>query len=416
MVLLLAIIVGAFHCIERFHTYRAALLLKYTPTTFPRLTLEEQAALANPRWQWADYDSLDGRSLSEPYSRQKLLADNHEWSRLGAGWEGETFMYGDLAVKVYKQNRAPFRNCVPGWSPELRWPTEISASLILGGMSESQSVSKDDFFLPITDYFLSPPIGDQPPQWHFITPFMRNGNIEGLSAKLWAEEKDYTARDLDIIFRPSLERILQALNRMHMDYDLCHDDLKLDNIFLGSNTGEEIKPNETTHWLLGDLGNAREKDHPYHSSMLWLQRKRNLADCRANDVVRLIKTYADFLRQSVADVSEFDREFFEASQPWSRLFWSISDAAQSEKLPTASSTIERSVTEFAAGGTPFETIGRQPTGLNNLVTRLVWGRWWILSKATHDAIRVSASEKFARIWGMVRLFGVPAQSCAAGTA
>lgn len=418
--LLLAFVVGTFHCVERFHTFRAALLLKYTPTTFPRLTLEEQAALANPRWQWADHDLLDGRSIPETYSRKTLLADRHEWSRLGAGWEGETFKWGDSVVKVYEQQRAPFRNCVPGWVPELRWPTEISASLILGGLSERNLLSADDVFLPVTDYFLSPPIGDQTTRWHFVTPFQRNGNVKGLGAKLWADEKDYTARDLDIIFRPSLERILQALNRMHVDYDLCHDDLKLDNIFLGSSTlspGEEMKPNETTHWLLADLGNARERDHPYHTSILWLQHKRNLADCGANDVFRLVKIYMDFLRRSVADVNNFNHEFFEASEPWSRLFWSILDEIWSgELLPTAASTLERSVTEFPAAGEPVEAIGRQPAGLSSLVTQLLWGRWWLLSKATKDAIGVSASEKVARFWGMVGLFGVPRQSCSAGTA
>lgn len=390
--------------------------MKYTPTNFPRLTLEEQAALANPRWQWADYNSLDGRSLSEPYSRQRLLADKQAWSRLGAGWEGETFRYDDLVVKVYKQDRAPFRNCVPGWNPELRWPTEISASLIMSGMAENKSLSADDVFVPVTDYFLSPPIGEQPPQWHFITPFMRSGNVKKLSQRLRADEVEYTARDLDIIFRPSLEKILEALNRMHDDYDLCHDDLKLDNLFLGATADEELKPNETTHWLLADLGNAREKDHPYHTSILWLQYKRNLADCKANDVVRLMKTYIEFLRRSVADTGRFDAELFEASQPWSRLFWSVSDQVHSEQLPAAASALEKSVIDFPPNDTPFETIGRQPGGFNNLMSQLIWGRWWILSKATNDALKISASEKYARIWGLVRIFGMPIQSCAAGTA
>ena len=50
------------------------------------------------------------------------------------------------------------------------------------------------------------------------------------------------------------------------------------------------------------------------------------------------------------------------------------------------------------------------------MTRLIWGDRLLLSKATREAIKVSASEKVARIWGLVPLLGVPKQSCAAGTA
>lgn len=349
-----------------------------------------------------------------------MLADREGWSRLGGGWEGDTFKYGDYAVKVYREQRAPFRNCVPDWAPELRWPTEIPASLVLGGMSEGESVSVDAVFLPVTDYFLSPPLGDQAPRWHFITPFQRNGNVKGLSKRLLADEMEYTACDLDTIFRPSFERMLYALGRMHTDYNLCHDDVKLDNIFLGSGghtmPEEKLPLNETTHWLLGDLGNAREKDHPYHTSTMWLSLKQNLPDCRANDVYRLAKVYMQFLRQSVSDVGRFDNEFFEASEPWSRLFWSVTDAvSQSGDSPTAASTLERSVSDFSPQSAPIETIGRQPAGLQNRLTAVLLGRWLILSKATRDAINVSASEKFARFWGLVGLLGVPRESCTAST-
>lgn len=417
--LLLALIVGAFHFNNRFHVYRHALLVKYLPTDFPRLTTDEQAALASPRWQWADYDSLDGRSVDEPYSRRKVLSYKHEWSRLGGGWEGDTYKYGDNVIKVYKQHTAPFRNCIPGWVPELRWPTEISASVVLGGVSGGEVDTADAAFVPVTDYFLSPPIGETPPQWHFVTPLLRNGDAEGLSERLRADENAYTARELDTVFRPSMESILLALDRMHSSYDLCHDDLKIDNIFLGSKTAladEKLNPNETTHWMLGDLGNARHIAHPYHSSVLWLRLRHNVQDCRANDVFRLLKVYMEFLRRAVADTDKFDREFFEGSEPWSRLFWSVSDEIRSGAPPTASTTRHRSVAELAPQSEAVQTVDRRPAGLSTLMTRLIWGDRLLLSKATREAIKVSASEKVARIWGLVPLLGVPKQSCAAGTA
>lgn len=415
-VLLLAAAVAFIHSVERFHTCRGALRSKYTPTIYPRLSLQEQAALADHRWQCVDCHALDQGSSSELDTRRELLAQKHRWDTLGAGWEGTTFKYNDSAIKVFEQQRAPFRNCVPGSKPQLRWPTEISASLILGGLAENATTLSNNGFLTVTDYFLAPSVEDQPSQWYFVTPFMTNGNVDGLRRKLRADAQDYTARDLDIIFRPSLEGILRTLGRMHADYDLCHDDIKLDNLFLGpDNSGSlgPLQPNETTNWLLGDLGNVRERHHPYHSSTLWLRRKSNLADCRANDVYRLIKIYMNFLRQSVADMGRFDHEFFEESQPWSRLFWSTTDQIRSGEFPTAVATLEEFTMKYAPDGPSVDTIGRQPAGLTNLMTGLIWGRWWILSQATKNAVGVSASEKIARFWGLVWLFGTPSQSCAA---
>src|SRR5690606_12814930 len=110
----------------------------------------------------------------------------------------------------------------------------------------------------------------------------------------------------------------------HEDHNLCHDDVKTDNIFISpsSSTANSTGP----QWLLGDLGNARHPSHPYHSSYLWAPLNSQLPDCRANDVFRLLKSYATFLRRSVSDAHAFDRVFFEGTEAWSCLYWRAREA------------------------------------------------------------------------------------------
>ncbi|KAL6863326.1 hypothetical protein ACO1O0_003575 [Amphichorda felina] len=411
VIVILALFVGTFHFLENYQTYRTALAIKYTPTTFSRLTLEEQATLQSPRWQWAAGDQLEVGAGPGQYSRQSLLDARDRWTRLGGGVEGHTFRHGDHVVKVYRREHAPFRNCHPGSAPDLRWPTEIAASLILGGIVGSDGVREDASFLPVTDYFLSPPTEIANPEWHFVTPFLPNGNLVELSKRL-RESAQYMAREVDILFRPSLNSLLQTLDRMHSEYDLCHDDLKPDNIFLGSRAA---RANETTHWLLGDLGNVREREHPYHTSLLWTTQKSNLPDCRANDLLRLVKAYMQFLRSSVRDADAFDRQLFEAHQPWSRLFWSVLDDVMHGGESAAMDTLDKSITKMAPGSEPVAGIGRQPSELRNPLYGVFLGRAGILAMASKKLLAVRAAEKAARIWGLVPMLGVPYSACHVGT-
>jgi len=414
------LLVCVLHAYDKFCTARRELSFKYSPTQFTQLSVEEQIRLADPQWQSMELAPYQDPADKSAYSRDALLNDRLQWTKLGGGFEGETFRYRDVVIKVYREQHAPFRNCMPGREPEQRWPTEVAASLIMGGMrGPGDTIEDDASFLPVIDYFLaSPPAEEQlqPRKWHFVTEFQANGNLAKLGQRLHESESVYTARDLDIIFRPSLNSVLQALDDMHANHDLCHDDLKMDNIFLGTrhNATERLPPTEATHWLLADLGNAREREHAYHATTIW--RSRNLMDCRANDVVRLMKTYLKFLQMSVDDLERFDAELFEAAEPWSRLFWSVLDGSQQQDHTTANSVLKRSLKDFMPTNAPLAGAARHPFSFHNPLARLFAGRRWALSSAAQRILEVQAREKSTRLWAMASVFGVPHPSCAGSTA
>lgn len=385
----LGVVIGALRFFDKCHMHRAAMAIKYTPTAFPRLNARERAVLEDLHWQW-DTDREGG------FDRKDFLDHRDEWEKLGGGFEGEVFRYGSSVGKVFRQENAPFRNCVPGYAPDLRWPTEISASLILGGIGNS--IGQNTSFLPVTDYFLAPRTETQPSKWHFLTPHLPLGSLTKLANHL-RKSKQYTAHELDVLFRPSFDRLLQALDDMHITHDLCHDDVKLDNIFLAANG---------TQWLLGDLGNVRERGHAYHSSLLWMG--RNLADCRANDVLRLGKVYMQFLRRAVGDVGLFDKEFFEGSQPWSRLFWAIWDDVREEGDGVAALAFARSSTYEPMIQVVRDGVLREPSEMRSPL-KLFVGERWILKTAAKRILRVGTSEEVARTWGLVPLLGVPYPGC-----
>lgn len=428
------LLVGTIHFLIKCHTYRSAMTLKYTPTTFPHLGAKEQAILEDGTWQW-EMSIGSSEKGSGTFNREDFLGHRSEWHKLGRGHEGETFRYEESVVKVFRKHNAPFRNCVPGTTPEVRWPTEISASLILGGGgnvvgAEDEAhnrITKETTFLPVTDYFLSPEVDGKEARWHFITPLLPLGGLGKLAKRFHEEDKVYTARQLDVMFRPSLEHLLLGLDEMHMTHELCHDDVKLDNIFVASPAasndqveGDDHIPtaNKTTHWLLGDLGNVREISHPYHSSILWLASKKNLSDCRANDVVRLLKVYMTFLRRSVQDQALFDKEFFEGAEPWSALFWAVWTSTRGEGGSTsATAALEKSRVQYNPFGQPDHSglRGQQVPELSKPLYRVFLGKERILSMATGFMLNVAANEAHARRWGLAPLLGVPYSSCAVAT-
>lgn len=422
MTILAGLIVGSIQLLVQCRTYRSELAIKYTPTVFPWLRLEEKTILEDKHWQW----SAPSDESSGSFDREGFVEHRHEWQRLGRGFEGETFQYDGSVVKVFLTHNAPFRNCVPGTSPELRWPTEISASLILGGQNNDgrEHINEDATFLPVTDYFLSPETDGQKARWHFLTPFLPSGGLPRLAKRLREEDTAYTAQDLDVVFRSSLDRLLGGLDEMHTGHELCHDDVKLDNIFVDAPTahGDETEaapnPNETTHWLLGDLGNVREIEHPYHSSLLWLASGKNLADCRANDVVRLLKVYMQFLRQSVSDKASFDRELFRGAEPWSALFWSVWAAPRGDGgTLSATKALDMSQNVHHPLSQPDDSglRGREVPELDNTLYRLVLGERRILSWATGHLLNVKMGEGKARWWALVPFLGMPYAPCQAAT-
>lgn len=430
--LIAALIVVSLQATRKYLIARSALMLKYTPTTFPRIHPEAKAALEAETWRWEEAAEPSTTPLPS-FERGDFMNHRLDWRRLGRGFEGETFRYSSNVAKVFRKTNAPFRNCVPGASPELRWPTEIPASLILGGRANSSGgwtggehapVSKDATFLPVTDYFISPGAEGEEAHWHFLTPFLPLGGLEKLAKRLRNEDAPRTPSQLDVIFRPSLERLLRSLNEMHTTHELCHDDIKLDNVFLASPHGggpDAPQTNDTTHWMLGDLGNVRELDHPYHTSLLWLEGGRNLPDCRSTDVLRLLKVYMTFFRESVRDKASFDKELFRGAEPWSALFWSVRNAAWGldgdKNSVSAISALEMSQLKYLPGDRPdmSEGIGPHFPELNSPLYQLL-GESRTLSIATGRLLSIATSEYRARWWALAPILGIPSSPCEAATA
>lgn len=418
----LFLLIGGYHLIVSAQDAREALLAKYTPTIYTSTTPIYDQELESGHWRIdgevdANSQGHAHAEVERSYSRADLLAHRDDWKLLGSGWEGSAFTYKDMVTKVYNNDRSPFRNCVPESVPELRWPTEISATLLLGGTTGQTTslVPAEAHFLPIIDYFHTSAGVDQTAQWHLVTPFLTSGTLVNLarSARTLEAEPDSRARQLDAWFRPSFESLLDALEEMHTTHNLCHDDIKLDNIFTLEDPSDS-SGGFNTHWLLADLGNARQPDHPYHSSELWLAFNRR--DCRANDVLRLMKTYVSFLRDAMPlkDVPSFDEDFFRGRQAWSRLFWRMVDRPESvsaEHARHVSRTIHPPDSEVKTPESRRMENGRSPSGLWDLASLAMQGRQAIIAQAVTDALRVKAPDGPARRWGWVWLLGMPVGEC-----
>jgi serine/threonine protein kinase len=118
--------------------------------------------------------------------------------------------------------------------------------------------------------------------------------------------------------------LLQDLHTLHKR-GYCHDDVKPQNIFIES----------PEHWLLGDLGNARNVEHGWHSTNLW-RRRNQWSDCQLNDIRRALKSYMFFLRDACDDADAFDYVFLHAETEWARLYWTFVDQPKSQYQDTMS--------------------------------------------------------------------------------
>ncbi|KAL6706643.1 hypothetical protein ACN47E_005185 [Coniothyrium glycines] len=368
--------------------HRQSLAAKYSPTTF-------NVPQGCPEFQ-------DREPHNERLElKDELLASRASWTVLGSGWEGKVFSYKSYVIKTFTPGRSPFRNCAPGLNGE-RWPTEIPASLLFGHSSTSctsyghvapqMTNTTIEGILPVLTCFKSVMPAENPEGWHLVTPLLEGGSLPAFSQVIRKAATYRTWQEIDDTYRPAFDRVLASLQSLHRA-GYCHDDIKPANIFVR---------NDTT-WVLGDLGNVREIFHPYHSSRLWKDNGQ-LHDCRANDVMRALKSYTKFVRSSTLDEAAFDRQFFEGQDSLSRLFWwSLSDAASM----TAAELRHRSQTEYpgsspaAAVNAPQLVLGRshKPFGLCS--------RRLALKIATDTMLTTRIGEKMARFWGMVWLFGVP---------
>ncbi|GKT40334.1 uncharacterized protein ColSpa_00515 [Colletotrichum spaethianum] len=393
-----------YHLLELHLRYREAMRAKYLPTEFDIHSEYDEAILTSTGWE----PDLEATNTE----RSNLLHNKKHWKELGKGREGETFTFNNTVIKIYNEQTSPFRNCLQntGVLP-IRWPTEIPASLIVGGHEDSSLLSNDDpyreLFVPVKDYFLATPDPLMPPKWHLVTPFLKSGTLKKLAKKLRASNDSPSYRELDQMFRASFEALLSALDNLHMTHSLCHDDIKLANIFVAS----EHDPRQ---WKLGDLGNAREPDHPYHSTPLWTADTPQLRDCRANDALRLTKVYLQFLRLSSRNSEEFDEALFKGTDTLSRFYWTI---ARAPAPATAAQIWQLSGVyppQVDGKQTPWLTM--QPAGVKEPrgwapAAEAVFGWKWSLRSAVKNELRVGAKENMGKFLGLTWILGVPIGVC-----
>lgn len=409
------------------HEYSSALAAKYSPTVFTRLPLRDDDVLGSIRWH------VDA---NEQKDREQLLSSRDQWKRLGSGCEGDTFSFNNSVIKVFKPLRSPLRNCVPNTASKLRWPSEIPVSLLLGGRSDQRDggiLYRADF-LPVYDYFLLPTRDGTHREWYLVTPLVKTGTLEHLAKRLRNQNSSQTAGDIDARYRPSFNRLLKALNIMHSQ-NLCHDDIKMDNVFVtdsaqpSGNTSSQSE--EEAHWLLADLGNTRQANHSYHSSLLWAHDNRQNADCRTNDVVRLLKSYLLFLQAAVGDGdpgSAFNRVFLTASESWSRLYWYTINSARGhlDGRTVAREILKMSTRLFAPAGLSVTPETRQDASWGKMVQPrlqdLAWSeRIWLgfdgvfkqRAALVEEQLRIGmrGSERWARIYGTLGILPIPIGQC-----
>ncbi|KAK0392049.1 hypothetical protein NLU13_1547 [Sarocladium strictum] len=403
-VAVLLFVAALIHCTIVSSANRNALSAKYSPTTYTSISAKHNELLAGGNWRPTGDEADEGEALG--YSRRELLENDQKWRKLGSVASGETFAYENVVMKAFQPTDAPFRNCLPG--ENVRWPTEISASLVLSGLAEDLSLSENATYVPIIDYFLVSGNENESPTWHMVTPFFSAGSLDNLAKQLRQSSTKYSAKELDIIFRPSFEHILRALNKMHTDHELCHDNVKPGSIFPVVGTG---KPNETTHWLLGDMSNVRQVDHPYHRSFLWT--RNNLRDCRANDVFRLVQAYMRFLSRAVDSNTEFNEQLLAGEVAWSRLFWATWHDVQQKLSISATRLLARSQSLDFVPDSPSRpsSFGGWPVELQDPVSWSLMGREKTLATAVKEKLDCETTETSARLWGLTAILGIPIPDC-----
>lgn len=407
-VLLLISCIITFQFTRLHFIYQAAIEAKYTPTDFGDANV--------------DFTISDDQLRA----RQRLLAARSEWQQLGSGCEGTTFTYDDHVIKTFNPSK-PLRNCIPAeqsarWTSSLgrqsaRWPSEIPASILLAGREEAAAA--DTGFVPVTDFFLASAEYDATPHWHLVSPLVPNGNLFNLARRLHSDgSSPPDFRTLDERFRPAFHTALETLQKLH-DAGFCHDDIKPENIFIG--------PDPTTDWLLGDLGNLRHLNHPYHTSRIW-QINAQLPECRANDAFRLVKTHLAFLRAASATTpyhpyqeepepepetatqNTFNKALFAGKEPWSRLYWLAHNAGPhlSASNLLAWSRVDEPASAPAHYVSKFE---RAAPGLWNPFLRLWKGRTAVVKEAVDEALAMKLGEKWGRWFAGSDWFGVPVADC-----
>ncbi|KAF2176305.1 hypothetical protein K469DRAFT_607678 [Zopfia rhizophila CBS 207.26] len=395
---LVALLLILFQQQQLYWLYRNALLAKYSPTDFNGFYRAKELL-----------HKVFRNELNDWHLQEELLAKQNEWTMLGSGWEGKTFVFNDSVIKTFVPGRSPFRNCFidkPG-SLINRWPTEIPASLLLGRRIKHKRPRRSvlrsednaiESLLPVKTWFMASSDGYSSPEWHLVTALIHGGDLNMLAKETRSKQPE-NFRKVDALFRPSFNSLLRVLDGLHYD-GFCHDDIKPGNIFVENGT----------RWILGDLGNVRHVSHPYHSSRLWLHDNHQLPDCRANDALRALKTYLQFIRIASNDSEAFDEALVEGKEPLSRLlWWTIQDSS----TMTAAELRERSAEVESPQRPPrfYPRLNVGPPAIRYPRFEIFYSRKSIRAHVVEHVLSTRISETFARWNAMTWLFGVPISSC-----
>jgi serine/threonine protein kinase len=360
------------------------------------LYLTSRQALSE-KYSATDFDSHNGGLQTRSWTpddghtvfQDELIANRASWKVLGEGWEGKVFTYEDSVIKTFTPGRSPFRNCAPDAT---KWPTEIPASLQFGGTATDDANTTHDGFLPVKAHFMASTTPGEPAEWHLVTPLLKSGNLASLARKLSMEEQPMSYEQIDARYRPAFNELLKNMGTLH-GAGYCHDDVKPGNVFI----------QDESHWVIGDLGNVREVEHPYHSSRIWKDNGQ-LDDCRANDVVRALQSYLKFIQSSAVDEEDFNETLYGGQAPLSRLFWwTLADAPDM----SAEELGQRSLVEYPEVTHEIEVDDRylKPTLPHTFLS--LFSRRRAMKNAADQALTTRIGETRARMWGMVWLFGVP---------
>jgi hypothetical protein len=245
--------------------------------------------------------------------------------KLGQGFEGEANIYTttttnrSVVIKTFFSTTRT-QDLPPEVANRLqrehnititRWPVDISATLRQYGVPKASA--EEDLTIQALDAFYVPYNGTErnaPLPWKLVLPLYPSGSLDSAQAAL--SFLNLSTADIDFLYRSRYRAVFEALGRMHTTMDagnnitgFCHDDVKIDNVFL-RNAAHEM--------LLGDLGQTRSLNHSWHTD--W-------RDCRLVDAHRAWKTYLVLLRDASArnQPSEFDDQLMSRSTEWAKAYW-----------------------------------------------------------------------------------------------
>ena len=280
------------------------------------------------------FPSLSSQLLSQDH---KLVRTMNETSndfepdyiyhrQLGRGYEGQADVYTcqrtrkTVIIKTFfsttRMDSAP-REVVDRLQLEHnitanKWPSDITATLrrynngLSAGSGEDLTVNAiDAFYVPSNSTDPSRPL-----LWKMVLPLYA-GALDSPTEALSYLNMSTSA--IDFLYRPRYRTVFEGLARMHTTRDpalnnsgFCHDDIKLDNLFLR---------NEQHEIVLGDMGQTRTLDDQFH---------RGWIDCRLVDAHRAWKSYLVLIRDASMrgrGPSEFDAQFATRTTEWAAAYW-----------------------------------------------------------------------------------------------